>query len=53
MTLRDIYQNIFPEVTGKSWSDMSADTEAEDDITFQGFPGTEGKYSGKLAREVM
>jgi hypothetical protein len=29
MTLRAIYQNIFPEVTGKPWSVMSPDAKGE------------------------
>ena len=29
------------------------DRKTEGDITLQGFPVTEGKYSGKFAREVM
>jgi hypothetical protein len=50
MTSRVIYQNIFPEVAGKPWSVMLPDAE---DITLQGFPVTRGKYSGKIALEVM
>jgi hypothetical protein len=43
MTSRVIYQNIFPQVTGKPWSVMSPDAEGRGDITLQGFLVTKGK----------
>jgi hypothetical protein len=51
MTLRTIYQNIFPEVTEKPWSVMSPDAEGYNpnpnpDITLKGFHVTEAKIFG-------